>query len=153
MDRFRFRSFNFPDHFIRHRNFQGELTRVEGPADDFLFTVVPRGQQHLVALRSVNFPDRYLRHRDFRLWLEGPNGPGDQLFRQDSTFFIEPGLSDPHGFSFRSFNFRDRLIRHRDFHLWVEPEDSPNLASDATFYQVMPPVLIDDGTVLVPADQ
>jgi hypothetical protein len=85
--------------------------------------------------------------------LEGPSGPDDQLFRQDSTFFIESGLSDPHGCSFRSFNFRDRLIRHRDFHLWVEPQDSPNLAPDATFYQVAPPVLIDNGLPLLPADQ
>ena len=143
MDRFQFESFNFRRHFIRHRNFQGELTRKEGPAEDFLFTLVRVGEQGLVSLRSVNFPDRRLRHRDFRVFLEGPRGPEDRLFGQDSAFFLEPGLADPSGFSFRSFNFRDRYLRHRDFHLFVEPKNSPNLAPDATFFRSLPPVRID----------
>jgi Alpha-L-arabinofuranosidase B (ABFB) domain len=152
MDRFQFESVNFRGHFIRHRNFQGELTRKDRPAEDFFFTLQPRGSQGLVALRSVNFPDRFLRHRDFRVFLEGPSGPQDQLFRLDSSFFLEPGLADPNGFSLRSFNFRDRFLRHRDFHLFVEPEDSPNLAPDATFFRSLAPVLIDHGTEGQPAD-
>jgi hypothetical protein len=80
--------------------------------------------------------------------LEEPNGSQDQLFKQDSSFFLEQGLADPSGFSFRSFNFRDRFLRHRDFHLFVEPEDSPNLAQDATFFRSLAPVLIDRGTAL-----
>ena len=48
---FRFRSFNFHDHFIRHRNFLGELTREnEFPVDDFAFNFVKRGEG-LVAFR------------------------------------------------------------------------------------------------------
>ncbi len=119
-----FRSLNFRDHFIRHKNFLGELTRKEGPAEDFLFALVPRGQQGQVALRSKNFPKLFLRHRDFRLRLEGPNGLNDQLFTKDSTFFL----------------------------LFVEPEDSANLAPDATFFKEFASVPIDPGTILVPAD-
>jgi hypothetical protein len=152
MDRFEFESVNVRRHFIRHQNFQGELTRKEGPAEDFFFTLERRGSQGLVALRSVNFRDRCLRHRDFRVFLEGPSGTQDRLFQQDSSFFLEPGLADPTGFSFRSFNFRDRFLRHRDFHLFVEPEDSPNLAPDATFFRSLAPVIIDDGTEGEPAD-
>lgn len=145
MNVFQFQSFNFPDRFIRHQNFQGELTReVVGQQKDFSFELVDRGHdQHgarLASLRSVNFPTLYLRHRDFRLRLEGPSGPQDELFRQDSTFYIEPGLAnpaDPSGISFRSFNYPDRYIRHRDFHLWVEPRDSANLKSDATFIKLV----------------
>lgn len=145
MDVFQFQSFNFPDHYIRHQNFQGELTReVVGQQQDFSFELVDRGRdQHgarLGSLRSVNFPTLYLRHRDFRLRLEGPSGPEDQLFREDSTFYIEPGLAnpaDPGGISFRSVNYQDRYIRHRDFHLWVEPRDSANLAPDATFVKLV----------------
>jgi hypothetical protein len=137
------RSFNFRDRFIRHRNFLGELTRKEGPADDFLFALVPRGEQRLVALRSKNFPKLFLRHRDFRVRLEGPSGPNDSLFAKDSAFFVRPGLADANGVSFESVNFRGRYLRHRDFHLFVEPEDSPNLAPDATFFQERPPVPID----------
>ena len=145
MDVFQFQSFNFPDRYIRHQNFQGELTReVVGQQQDFSFELVDRGRdQHgarLGSLRSVNFPTLYLRHRDFRLRLEGPSGPGDQIFREDSTFYIEPGLANPadsSGISFRSVNYPDRYIRHRDFHLWVEPRDSANLAPDATFIKLV----------------
>jgi hypothetical protein len=143
MDVFEFRSLTPRNHFIRHRNFLGELTRKEGPADDFLFALVPRGQQRLVALRSKNFPKLFLRHRDFRVRLEGPSGPNDQLFAKDSAFFLVPGLADPNGISFESFNFRGRYLRHRDFHLFVEPQDSANLAPDATFFRESAPVPID----------
>jgi hypothetical protein len=153
MDHFQFESANIRGHFIRHRNFLGELTRKEGPKEDFLFVLVPRGSQNLVSLRSVNFRDRFLRHRDFRVRLEGPSGPGDQLFQRDSAFFMEPGLADPEGFSFRSFNFRDRFLRHRDFHLFVEDDDSPNLAGDATFFRSLPSVVIDPGTELHSANE
>jgi hypothetical protein len=142
MSVFQFQSVNFPDHFIRHRDFLGELTReVVGESADFSFQLVNRGHdqqgRQLVSLRSVNFPDRYLRHRDFRIRLEGSAGPADRLFRADSTFIYEKGLSGGKGVSFRSTNFPDRYLRHRDFHLWLEPRDSPNLALDATFNETV----------------
>jgi hypothetical protein len=143
MDFFEFQSITHRDHFIRHRNFLGELTRKEGPADDFRFALVRRGQQGQVALRSKNFPNLFLRHRDFRVRLEAPNGPNDQLFLKDSTFFLVPGLADASAVSFQSFNFRDRFLRHRNFSLFVEPQDSPNLTRDATFVKQFPSVLID----------
>ena len=153
MDVVEFRSLNFRDHFIRHRNFLGELTRKEGPAEDFLFALVSRGQQGQVALRSKNFPKLFLRHRDFRLRLEGSTGrTTSSSSAKDSTFFLVPGLADPNGISFELFNFRGRYLRHRDFHLFVEPEDSANLAPDATFFKEFASVPIDPGTVLVPAD-
>ncbi len=142
MNRYEFRSHNFPDHFVRHRNFQGELTRKDGSTEDFAFTMVRRGE-HQVAIRSVNFPDRYLRHREFRVWLEGGT---DQLFRQDSTFFFERGLADPEKFSFRSVNYPDRYIRHRDYRLWVEAPvgDADELFhADATFSRQLAAVRID----------
>ena len=149
-----FEANNPRNHFIRHFAFQGELTRKNGPKDDFNFTIVPRGRGR-VSLRSVNFPKRFLRHRDFRIRLEEPAGSGDTLFALDSTFFREPGLADPdnpRAVSFRSVNFPDRFLRHRDFSLFLEPEDSPNLAADATFLQENTPVIIDHGSEGVPAD-
>jgi Alpha-L-arabinofuranosidase B (ABFB) domain len=152
LDVFEFRAITHRDHFIRHRNFLGELTRKEGPPDDFHFALVPRGQQNLVALRSKNFPRLFLRHRDFRVRLEGPSGSGDQQFARDAAFFMVPGLADPNGVSFQSFNFRDRFLRHRDFQLFVEPMDGPGAQRDATFIKQRPAVIIDHGPELVPAD-
>jgi hypothetical protein len=145
MDVFQFQSFNVPGFFIRHNNFLGELSReVVGREREFDFKLVDRGRdpkgRRLVTLRSV-FPERHsLRHRGFRLRLEKSSGPADQRFREDSTFFLEPGLAAPddhNAVSFRSFNFPDRYIRHRDFHLFVEPADSANLAPDATFIKTV----------------
>jgi len=144
-----FRSFNFRDHFIRHRNFLGELTPMDGPVNDFAFALVRRGEG-LVALRSRNFPQRFLRHRDFRIHLEGPKDPNPQLFKKDSTFRRVRGLADPNGVSFESFNVPGHYLRHRDFQLFIEPKDSPNLAPDATFFEEPAPVVIDDGTDLNP---
>jgi hypothetical protein len=131
----RFRSFNYPDRYVRHRNFLGELTPDGQPADDFRFTVIDR-DPGLVALRSVNFPDRYLRHQDFELKLQPSAGPDDALWRQDTTFRKVPGLADAGGCSFQSVNYPDRYIRHRDFKMWVEPTDSDLARADATFHQL-----------------
>jgi hypothetical protein len=130
----KFRSHNYPDRFIRHRNFLGELTPEDQVPDDFKFRLVSRGDG-LVALRSVNFPDRYLRHQSFEIKLHGPNGPDDELWWKDSTFRMVPGLADPSGVSLQSLNYPDRYLRHRNFKLYLEPADSPLARADATFHR------------------
>jgi len=135
------RSANFPDRFIRHRNF--DLFLEPGPAnDDYKFEMVIRhrgadGQPDVVGIRSVNHPDRYLRHSHFRIKLEAPNGPSDFLWGQDTAFRLEPGLNgDNVSFSFRSVNYPDRYIRHRDFALLLEPADTAIAKADASFRRI-----------------
>jgi hypothetical protein len=130
----KFRSHNFPDRYIRHRSFLGELTPVGAPADDFRFTLVDRGSD-LVALQSVNFPDRCLRHQNFQIKLDPPVGPNDAAWMNDSTFHLIDGLADAGGVSLRSLNFPDRYLRHRDFKLYLEPVGSPQSRADATFHR------------------
>jgi len=140
-----FQSFNFPNRFIRHRNFEGEITqRGIGPSDDFNFTIVERSRGR-VSLKATNVPGHFLRHSNFKIVLGKSAGSGDALFVRDSTFFLEQGLADSSGISLRSVNFPDRYVRHRNFKLFLEPRDSPNLAPDATFFRSVPladPVLI-----------
>jgi hypothetical protein len=145
MTNYNFESHNIPGFFIRHFNFEGELTRQTGPINDFAFAWVKRGEGQ-IAFKSVNFPDRRLRHQNFRVRLHAPAGPNDQLFRDDSTFSVVRGLADDEGFSFRSMNFPDRYLRHRDFHLWVEPPprgDDELFKNDATFHRTLAAVIID----------
>jgi Alpha-L-arabinofuranosidase B (ABFB) domain len=133
MARISFRSTNFPDRFVRHQNFLGELTPIVSDLDknDGTFNVVPGlADNGCVSFESVNFPNHFLRHQDFRIKLQERPAQVDQLFNADTTFRVREGLSDATACSFVSFNFPDRFMRHRDFHLFLEPADLP---PDATF--------------------
>ncbi|MFD0856928.1 AbfB domain-containing protein [Actinomadura adrarensis] len=131
----RFRSYNIPGHYIRHRNFLGEISHDGQPAEDFKFALVNRGPK-TVALRSLNFPDRYLRHQHFEMKLHASAGPDDDLWLKDTTFYLDRGLADSNGISFRSVNYPDRYIRHRNFRLYIEPADTSLAKADATFYRI-----------------
>jgi len=131
----KFRSHNYPDHYLRHRDFLGTLTPIGDPPDDFRFTLVDRGFG-LVAVRSVNFPDRCLRHQNFLIKLDPPTAPDDAAWMNDSTFRLIDGMADDGGISLRSLNFPDRYLRHRDFTLYLEPIGSPQARADATFHRV-----------------
>jgi Alpha-L-arabinofuranosidase B (ABFB) domain len=148
-----FRSVNFPDRFIRHRNFLSELEPVVSDLDkrDASFrTIAGLSIQGggAVSWESVNFPNHFLRHQDFRLKLQPrpPLGSSElDLFDQDATFFIIPGFADNSKASFRSRNFTNRFLRHRDFHLFLDELDlSRDIdRKDATFQ-------IGDGFVPLP---
>ena len=140
-----FRSFNFPDRFIRHKNFLGELEPISSDLDkrDATFIFHPGlaftgGGGGTASWESRNLPDHWLRHQNFRLVLNKrpPAGSPDlALFEKDATFFIVPGLADGSRQSFRSVNVTNRLLRHRDFHLFldeVDPERDID-RKDATF--------------------
>jgi hypothetical protein len=137
-----FRSVNFQDRFIRHRNFLGELELVVNELDrlDASFRTVAGLAEGspAVSWESVNFPQHFLRHQGFRLKLQPlpPNGsPDRRLFELDATFFIEPGNAgnihseNPREAirSFKSRNFPTRFLRHRDFHFFL---DELNLSND-----------------------
>jgi len=140
-------SLNFPDRFIRHQNFLGELSPIENDLDRHDATFQIRdfaGLGDVVVLRSLNFPLHVLRHQGFRIKLHEfnppllapsprPETPEERLLREDVSFIMVHGLADPAAVSLRSLNFPDRFIRHRDFHLFVEPVDDDLSRRDATF--------------------
>ena len=158
-------STNFPDRFIRHQNFLGELSQIQSDLDrqDATFWISDGAKfGSMVMLRSSNFPLHVLRHQDFRLKLHEYNPPlipppelgsprsetpEEQLLREDASFFLVAGLADSASVSFQSFNFPDRFIRHRDFHLFVESADSDLARRDATFiltepFAPPPPIIV-----------
>lgn len=134
-----FQSLNYPDRFIRHRNYHGELSPIHSNLDKWDATfdwVWVDESRNLVRLRSFNFPNHYLRHQNFRIMLHKDN-PADSLMQADSTFILTPGLGDPFSsnVSFRASNFPEHYIRHRDFHLYLDfirPNDQLG-RKDATF--------------------
>jgi Alpha-L-arabinofuranosidase B (ABFB) domain len=148
-----FQSFNFPTRWIRHQNFLGELTELQGApgsnsldhqdATFYIFGGTPNFGSH-VHLQAINNMDHVLRHKDFRIRLDpfigvlhgGNETPENKQLRDDCTFILHRGLANPalNFVSFESFNFLGRFIRHRDRHLFLEPADSDLAKTDATFF-------------------
>jgi hypothetical protein len=136
----RIQSFNFPDSYVRHHNFEAEMNTLGEPSGDFSWTIEERGNSagfKLIGIQSANFRGRFLRHKNFRLVLDQDDNT--EVFRKDSTFRLVAGLTGPTAdgwVSFESTNFPGLFIRHRDWHLYVEQRNSANLRPDATFKRV-----------------
>jgi hypothetical protein len=147
------RALDFPDRFIRHQNFLGELTSIVSELDknDATFSSINDfGVGTQARIRpATNFSLMCLRHQDFRIKLHefnppisGPNSrpetPEEKLLREDCTFTVRGGLADSAGISFESVNVPGHFIRHRDFHLFLEPANSDLARRDATFIKAPP---------------
>lgn len=134
-------SVNYPDHFIRHANYLGEITPISTALDrqDSTFVVVPslNGRPGAVSIESTNYPGYFLRHQNFRLNLSRYDST--PLFNDDASFFVRPGLADPRGISLESVNYPGHFIRHSSFHLFLNPIDGSTLfRQDATFLLAAP---------------
>jgi hypothetical protein len=83
------RSKNFPDRFLRHRDFRIHLERASDPNPQLFQqdTTFLRHRPGLagdgISFESVNFRGRFLRHRDFHLFLEPQDSPN---LAPDATF-------------------------------------------------------------------
>jgi hypothetical protein len=90
-----FESVNYPDRFIRHRNFLGYVDPVvvtdKLGRQDATFHVVPGLAGKCSSFESINYPDHFLRHQDFRLKLA--KREDTQLFKEDATFCLVPCFS------------------------------------------------------------
>lgn len=155
-----FSSLNYNNRYIRHRSFLGyidPIVRNDMQArKDATFRIVPGLAGKCNSFESINYPGYFLRHQYFRIKLDKQTG--DQLFKDDATFCISPGLANPKGISFASVNFPGYYIRHSNFELWLNQPDGSRLYNqDATFAIApaltdnSPPVPIDSGANLVPA--
>jgi hypothetical protein len=132
-----FQSYNYRDHYVRHRNYLGEITTVNSGLDvaDSSFRVVPGlAGGKSVSFESRNYPGHYLRHQGFRIKLHRPDG--SDLFRKDASFWIVPGLADPTWYSFESVNYPGHYLRHRNFHLYLEKGEGGLFRQDCTFREV-----------------
>jgi Alpha-L-arabinofuranosidase B (ABFB) domain len=129
-----FSSYNFPDRYIRHRNYLGYIEPVNdelGRKDATFRLRNGLASSNCTSFESINFPGHFLRHQNFRLKLA--RNDGSQLFRKDATFCQRSGVGGT-GISFESYNFPAHYIRHKNFELWIDPSDGSDLfRKDATF--------------------
>ncbi len=131
-----FRSWNYPDRYIRHREYLGFIEPIadddEVGRKDATFRSVPGLAGKCTSFESVNFPNYFLRHGNFRLHLS--KGIDDRGFKQDATFCQVPGLANSLGKSFESVNYPGYYICHSNFELWLHQPDGTQLfKEDATF--------------------
>lgn len=135
-------SFNFPQFFMRHRNFEGFISRAATTTEklDTTFKLVKGlADPDDVSFESINFPGLYFRHRGFRIKLERDDG--SRLFREDATFKKMKGYAKPTDesfVSFRSYNFPSHFIRHRNSQLWIDVVQSSLDKADST-WMIAPP--------------
>ncbi|HWQ69117.1 MAG TPA: AbfB domain-containing protein [Patescibacteria group bacterium] len=157
-----FRSWNYPDHYIRHRLSLGYIDSIVASdklgRKDATFRLVPGLAGKCRSFESVNYPGHFLRHQNYRLKLAQRSN--DQLFREDATFCVVSGLASSNGRSFESVNFPKHYIRHSNFELWIAKSDGSQLfKKDATFIisppltEHSPPVPFDKGTNLNPVSE
>lgn len=133
----RIKSYNFPDHLIRHAGNAGRIDAYPfDPYQDAMWRLVPglaasAGAPSGLSFRSVNYPDRYLRHSGYVVGLAANDGSA--AFAADATFHRVPGLADSAWTSFRSHNFPDRHLRHSGYLLRIDPIGDATARADATF--------------------
>ena len=155
-----FRSWNYPDRYIRHRNSLGYIDRIVANdtlgRKDATFRLVSGLAGKCRSFESVNYPGHFLRHQNYRLKLAKQTG--DQLIKEDATFCVVGGLANSQGRSFESVNFPKHYIRHSNFELWLAKSDGSQLfTKDATFIASPPLTMhppsgpIDPGTNQIPA--
>ncbi|MFF3613170.1 family 43 glycosylhydrolase [Streptomyces sp. NPDC002580] len=130
----RLSSYNFPDRYVRHREFRARIdTNVTALADSQFRVVTGLAGTGTVSLESANHPGYYLRHKNFEMWVE--KNDGTAAFRNDAAFYRRSGLADTaSGVSFESYNYPGRYVRHYDYLLYAQPADTTAARADATFY-------------------
>ena len=82
---------------------------------------IPEGQWNIVTglaggAETVSFmpealTDHYMRHRSYIFYCD-PAAINDNLFRNDASFTLVPGLADPNCVSFRSVNYTTMYLQH-----------------------------------------
>ena len=130
-----FQSVNYPNHYIRHRNYLAVLTPIKSELDrkDATFRVVAGLMgPNSVSFESVNYPGFYLRHQNYALKLQKYDG--SELFKKDSSFKKRRALSRGPGYSYESVNFPGYFIRHANFRLMISKNNGSQLFyKDASF--------------------
>ena len=114
-------SFRQHGHYIRHRNWQGEVTEIKTDLDraDATLRIVPGlADADCISFESVNYPGHYLRHQNYRIVLS-PYGD-EQLLKEDATFRLRPGLGNKLWSSFESYNYPGYYIRQKGTHLYID---------------------------------
>jgi hypothetical protein len=137
---FSFKSYAYPDKFIRHGNYLGYVTQiidVQG-GKDASFRYLPGLAGKCTSFEAINFPGYFLRHQGFRLKLAAREN--SQLYNEDATFCVVQGLANPDHSSMESVNYPGYFItQDEDFALWLrQPDGTDQFRRYSTFTPTEP---------------
>ena len=126
-----FESANYPNHFMRHRNYEIWLDKRDDSdlyKNDASFIVRPalNGKEGYISFESVNYPGRFIRHSGYVLWIH--QSDESQLFKDDASFNVKASRNGKEGFfSFESSNYPDHFIRHQGYRCKISPTENSDL--------------------------
>jgi len=97
-------------------------------------TALSTGKLASLQVTTPGLTNRYLRHANGAAGTEVVDANSNKTLKQDSTFWVRPGLSNASCYSFESRNFSGQYLRHRGYRVYKEASDgSATYAADATF--------------------
>ena len=149
-----FQSYNFPDRYIRHRDFLMYIERANTSLaiNDSAFKVIDGLSGRCHSFEPRNFPRHFIRHQNNRLKIA--KFENTNLFRKDASFCVRPGLANPRGISFESVNYPGHFVRHSDYELRIQPNDGSDIfKKDATFFEKTAPVPFGEDSVGIPVPE
>ena len=130
-----FRSYNFPQYFIRHKNFLVSIERRVHKQRfllDSLWRIVPGLCGKGISFQAYTNSNYYLRHRNFLVRLDkykNTNG-----FKNDACFYAHHGLANRKYYSFEAVNPAGYVLRHQGFRMKISRNDGTlGFRQDGTF--------------------
>lgn len=131
----RFKSYNYPQNYIRHRNYWVRTDRAENSKLfklDSTWKIVRGLCGKGISFQSKNYPQLYLRHQNYRARIDRLQNT--KLFKLDACFIPHTGLADYKGFSFESVNFKNFYLRHSNYLVRIDRNNGDGLyQKDGTF--------------------
>lgn len=134
----RLQSYNFPDRYIRHSNYRGQLDANVSPVQDSQFKMVAGlTSTDGVSFESVNFPGYFLRVRsNGEVWLD--QNDSATAFKNEATFRRVAGLADSKKFSYQMWTDSTKYLRHSNYLLYAQAGSGSTFNGDATFTELAP---------------
>lgn len=123
-----FQSLNYPDHYIRHKNYELWSDVYESSdlyKHDSSFKVQPanNGKAGYFSFESTNYPGRFWRHSNYLGYIHPSDGT--QLFNEDSSFKVN--CNDQGVVTLESSNYPGYFIRHQSWRVKISQTDNTDL--------------------------
>merc|ERR1719198_1740108 len=125
-------SLNFPHKHIGVHANGWDAFIVDTPSNTFRLVDALNGDAAMVSIESCSTPSYFIRHQGFDVKVHPEEG--HDLYKQDSSWKVLPGLSGDGTVTFESANFPGRAIRHQGYDLKLHNMDGSELfKQDSTF--------------------